>query len=79
MPATIHCPNPDCGASYSVVDEHVGRIGRCKRCGAEFPLIPRTAAGLGPAPGATSTFGQATDPGSAPKEEGPPPQLLPDL
>ena len=53
MPATIHCPNPDCGASYSVVDEHVGRIGRCKRCGVEFPLIPRTAAGLGPAPGAT--------------------------
>ncbi len=73
MPATIHCPNPDCGATYSVVDEHVGRIGRigrCKRCGSKFPLVPATAAGLGPAPGATSTFGQATDPGSAPKGEG---------
>jgi formylglycine-generating enzyme required for sulfatase activity/predicted Ser/Thr protein kinase len=42
MPVTFQCPNPDCGASYSVADEVVGRMGRCKRCGTKFPLVPHT-------------------------------------
>ncbi|CAN5910106.1 hypothetical protein BH23PLA1_BH23PLA1_25570 [soil metagenome] len=36
MPVRITCPNPDCGASYSVADEHLGRAGRCRKCGQRF-------------------------------------------
>ena len=45
MPVQIFCPNPDCGASYSVVDDHLGKLGRCKKCGTEFPLVPHTKFG----------------------------------
>src|SRR4051794_34527699 len=40
MNVRIHCPNPDCGASFSVPAEHIGRKGRCRRCGASV-LITR--------------------------------------
>lgn len=33
-----HCPNPECGAEFRVADEHVGKIGRCKKCGARLRI-----------------------------------------
>jgi formylglycine-generating enzyme required for sulfatase activity/serine/threonine protein kinase len=42
MPVQILCPNPECGASYSVDDENLGRLDRCERCGTKFPLVPPT-------------------------------------
>ena len=48
MPVKIACPNPDCDASYSVADENLGRLGRCKKCGTKFPLIPPTRAEVPP-------------------------------
>ena len=36
MPVEVVCPNPDCGASYSVADEEVGRRARCRKCGRAF-------------------------------------------
>jgi predicted Zn finger-like uncharacterized protein len=44
MSVKIACPNPECDASYSVADEKLGRIGRCKKCGTKFPLVPDTRA-----------------------------------
>src|SRR4051812_27900898 len=29
------CPNPDCGATYSV-EEDLGDLSQCERCGTEF-------------------------------------------
>ncbi len=48
MPVQIACPNPDCDASYSVADENLGRLGRCKKCGTKFPLVPHTRSDLPP-------------------------------
>jgi serine/threonine protein kinase len=42
MPVQMACPNPECDASYTVADENLGRIGRCKKCGTKFPLVPGT-------------------------------------
>jgi formylglycine-generating enzyme required for sulfatase activity len=42
MSVEIHCPNPDCGAMWSILDEDSGGLGRCKKCGTEFPLVPKT-------------------------------------
>ena len=36
MPANVTCPNPNCGKSYQVSAEYLGRRGRCKSCGTEF-------------------------------------------
>ncbi len=36
MPANVMCPNPDCGKSYQVSADYLGRRGRCKACGTEF-------------------------------------------
>ncbi len=55
MPATIFCPNPDCGASYNVVDQNLGRMGRCKKCGTKFPLVPHTRDG-GESPPSTDPY-----------------------
>jgi predicted Zn finger-like uncharacterized protein len=70
MPATIHCPNPDCGASYNVVDKNLGRMGRCKKCGTKFPLVPPTSDGSAPA----RPSSPSTDPGFGQK---PPESTLP--
>jgi formylglycine-generating enzyme required for sulfatase activity/predicted Ser/Thr protein kinase len=48
MPVKIHCPNPNCDASYSVLDENLGRLGRCKKCGTKFPLVPPTKGDVPP-------------------------------
>jgi formylglycine-generating enzyme required for sulfatase activity/serine/threonine protein kinase len=71
MPATIHCPNPDCGASYNVVDKNLGRMGRCKKCGTKFPLVPPTSDGSAPA----RPSSPSTDPGFGQK---PPESTLPE-
>jgi serine/threonine protein kinase len=42
MPVKMVCPNPKCDASYTVADENLGRLGRCKKCGTKFPLVPGT-------------------------------------
>lgn len=67
MPAHILCPNPDCGASYSVLETNLGKLGRCKKCGAKFPLVPPTKDG--------SPSSSNTDFDSAPK---PPEPALPE-
>ncbi len=38
MPVQIFCPG--CDSSYTVADEKLGKIGRCKKCGKQFPLVP---------------------------------------
>ncbi len=43
----VVCPNTDCGATYSVSDEWIGRTGRCKRCGLSI-TIPDSADGSPP-------------------------------
>ncbi len=40
MNIQIRCPNPDCGASFSVPAENIGRTGRCRQCGASVPITP---------------------------------------
>src|SRR4051812_31414339 len=50
MAATVTCPNRDCGKSYQVSDDYLGRRGRCKSCGTEFVF---------------STINPASDKGSA--------------
>src|SRR5947209_6216787 len=42
MQVTILCPNSDCGASYHIDEGTLGRVGRCKKCGTTFPLVPAT-------------------------------------
>jgi formylglycine-generating enzyme required for sulfatase activity/predicted Ser/Thr protein kinase len=42
MPVNFLCPNPECTASYSVADENLGKMGRCKKCGTKFALVPDT-------------------------------------
>ena len=41
MSVPIFCPNPDCGASYNVVEAQLGKVGRCKKCGTTFPLVAK--------------------------------------
>jgi formylglycine-generating enzyme required for sulfatase activity len=65
MPATILCPNPDCGASYTVVDENLAKLGRCKECGTKFPLTLPTK------DGGRSSPASETDLDSAPKRSEP--------
>jgi serine/threonine protein kinase len=48
MPVQMACPNPDCDASYSIADQNLGRMGRCKKCGTRFPLVPPTPIGTAP-------------------------------
>ena len=48
MPVKIACPNPNCDASYSILDENLGKVGRCKKCGTKFPLVPGTRDGASP-------------------------------
>jgi HEAT repeat protein/tRNA A-37 threonylcarbamoyl transferase component Bud32 len=49
MTVTVRCPNPACGATASVSEDHLGRPARCRRCGHRFTLgAPRE----GPEPGA---------------------------
>ena len=50
MTVEIHCPNPGCDASYNIVDENLGRLGRCKKCGTRFPLVPGTRTEAPPSP-----------------------------
>jgi formylglycine-generating enzyme required for sulfatase activity len=52
MHVKILCPNPECGASYSVVDEELGRLDRCQKCGTRFPMVPLTR-GDAPSPSET--------------------------
>ncbi|MBV8233631.1 MAG: protein kinase, partial [Planctomycetaceae bacterium] len=54
----VFCPNPNCSASYSIADEKVGRIGRCKRCGQKFELVPGTRPGDEPLDPPASEQGQ---------------------
>ena len=63
MPVQILCPNPGCDASYSVVDENLGKLGRCKKCGTKFPLFPQTRGDVPPP--------SETDIGAAPKSAEP--------
>src|SRR5271154_609028 len=44
MPVKFFCPNPECAASYTVNDEALGKLARCKKCGTKFPLVPGTRA-----------------------------------
>jgi sulfatase modifying factor 1 len=60
MPVQIACPNSDCGASYTVAEANLGRVGRCKKCGTKFPLVP-------PIRESTSE----TDPDSFPRPQAP--------
>jgi predicted Ser/Thr protein kinase len=50
MPVTVVCPDPDCGASYSVADSLLGRRARCRKCGRPFALAAeaRASAPVGP-------------------------------
>ncbi len=34
----VACTNPNCGASFSVAESHLGRRARCKKCGRPFEL-----------------------------------------
>ena len=38
MALTVKCPNPQCGKSYSVAEESLGRRVKCASCGAAFTL-----------------------------------------
>src|SRR5437868_3618101 len=48
MAVKVVCPNPDCGASYRVAEDVLGRRGRCRKCGRAFRLLAPT---LVPGPG----------------------------
>jgi hypothetical protein len=50
MPIKVRCPNPACGKSASISDDHVGRTLRCGNCGEKF-----TAASLIEEPGSPGT------------------------
>ena len=63
MSVPIFCPNPECGASYNVVETQLGKVGRCKKCGTKFPLVPQDKDGGPSSPD--------TDLDSAPKTPGP--------
>jgi serine/threonine protein kinase len=51
MVVQVLCPNPGCGASYSLSGEQPGGTGRCERCG---QLIPLSQSGSGSRPGEAS-------------------------
>ena len=38
MAIVTHCPNPDCGVKFRVAEEHVGKIGHCKKCGTRLRI-----------------------------------------
>jgi eukaryotic-like serine/threonine-protein kinase len=69
MPVKIFCPNPECDASYNVIDEKLGQLGRCEKCGTTFPLYPLT---LAEDPGSASlSQGSLTELDSTPKRAEP--------
>lgn len=40
MPVQVRCPNADCGKTFFVADELVGKTARCKGCSQPFALKP---------------------------------------
>jgi len=64
MPTNVTCPNPNCGKSYSISTEFLGRRGRCKSCGTEF-VFATTNSGIGNS-GSVSAASAAGNTGSTP-------------
>jgi formylglycine-generating enzyme required for sulfatase activity/predicted Ser/Thr protein kinase len=78
MAVQVVCPNPSCGASYSIADELVGRMGRCKRCGQPFALAPAGQGGraaVGPGGGYGGSGLTSTHPSGAMTGRGAEPEL----
>ncbi len=50
MPFQIACPNTECDSSYTIADDRLGGVDRCKKCGTEFSLVPPTLPGQGSEP-----------------------------
>ena len=40
---SFKCPNPECGKTFKVPDQHAGKKARCKSCGIQFNIPAREA------------------------------------